>query len=70
MSSSLSGTLARGIVDGARQVCIFGEEYAEYADVYTICEISAHADQSELLAWLEHTGNPDKTIPGTHSVDC
>ncbi len=57
-----NGTLARRIVDGAKQVRIFGEEYAVNADVYTIGGFSAHADQAELLAWQQHTGNPDKTI--------
>jgi len=56
------GTLARRIIDGARRVSIFGEEIEVRAGVYTIGGFSAHADQSELLAWHAHTGNPKTTF--------
>jgi metallo-beta-lactamase family protein len=56
------GTLARRIVDGARQVNIFGDEYAVRAQIHTIGGFSAHAGQSELLAWHGHTGNPGMTF--------
>ncbi|HEU4616775.1 MAG TPA: MBL fold metallo-hydrolase, partial [Gammaproteobacteria bacterium] len=45
------GTPARKIIDGADAVSIFGEEIAVRASVHTINGFSAHADQSELLAW-------------------
>ena len=45
------GTLARRIIDGARAVEIFGEVVTVNARIYTINGFSAHADQSELLAW-------------------
>jgi metallo-beta-lactamase family protein len=45
------GTLAREIIDGARQVQLFGEEIPVRASVHTINGFSAHADQAELLAW-------------------
>jgi metallo-beta-lactamase family protein len=56
------GTLARKIVDGAKQVRIFGEEIPVRAKVHTINGFSAHADQAELLAWHEHIGTPKQTF--------
>jgi metallo-beta-lactamase family protein len=56
------GTLARNIIDGAKQVRIYGEEISVRANIYTIGGFSAHADQAELLAWHTHTGNPKTTF--------
>ena len=50
------GTLARQIIDGAKQVRIFGEEIPVKAKVYTIGGFSAHAGQKELLAWQKPSG--------------
>jgi metallo-beta-lactamase family protein len=49
------GTPARMIIDGAKQVKLFGEDVAVRARVYTIGGFSAHADQTGLLAWQRHT---------------
>jgi metallo-beta-lactamase family protein len=51
-----AGTLARRIIDGAKEVSIFGEEIPVHARIYTINGFSAHADQAELLAWHQQTG--------------
>ena len=52
------GATGRRIVDGAEKVRIFQEEIAVKAKVFTINGFSAHAGQSQLLAWLGHFQNP------------
>jgi metallo-beta-lactamase family protein len=47
------GTLARRIIDGVKDVDIFGENIPVRARIYTINGFSAHADEAELLAWQE-----------------
>lgn len=49
------GTLARQIIDGAKMVNVLGEQIPVRARIYTINGFSAHADQSELLAWHRQT---------------
>jgi metallo-beta-lactamase family protein len=56
------GTLARSIIDGAKQVRIYGEEIPVRARIYTIGGFSAHADQAELLAWYRQIGTPQTTF--------
>jgi metallo-beta-lactamase family protein len=51
-----TGTLARRIIDGAKQVRIYGEDVPVKARIYTINGFSAHADQAELLIWQKQTG--------------
>jgi metallo-beta-lactamase family protein len=51
-----AGTLARRIIDGAKQVEVLGEQIAVRARIYTISGFSGHADQGELIAWHKQTG--------------
>ncbi|MFC4638800.1 MBL fold metallo-hydrolase RNA specificity domain-containing protein [Deinococcus hohokamensis] len=52
--SSLGGR----IVAGAETVRLMGEEVAVRAQIHTIGGFSAHADQDDLLAFLDTTGRP------------
>ncbi|MFV0664106.1 MBL fold metallo-hydrolase RNA specificity domain-containing protein [Denitromonas sp.] len=47
-------TLGRILVDGARHISMFGEEYVVKARIETLGGFSAHADQSQLVDWLGH----------------
>ena len=56
------GTLARRIVDREKTVRIYHEDIPVRAKIFTIGGFSAHADQAELLAWHQQTGNPERTF--------
>lgn len=56
------GTLARRIIDGAKEVRIFGEGIPVRASIHTIGGFSAYADQAELLDWQGRTGRPQTTL--------
>lgn len=51
-------TLGRRIVDGEKQVPIFGELHKVRAHVDAIDSFSGHADHSELLDWFDRTTGP------------
>ncbi len=46
-------TLGRRLLDGVREVNIFGEPAIVRARVEKLNEMSGHADQNELLAWMK-----------------
>ncbi|HET7365165.1 MAG TPA: MBL fold metallo-hydrolase [Burkholderiales bacterium] len=53
-----AGTLGRRIVDRAPTVRLFGESYPVRAKVFTIGGLSAHADRTALLGWLDGFRRP------------
>ncbi|EQD62425.1 RNA-metabolising metallo-beta-lactamase [mine drainage metagenome] len=56
------GTPARQIIDGARQIRLFGDDIVVRAQIHTINGFSAHAGRSELLAWLRLCGQPRRVL--------
>jgi len=56
------GTLARIIIDGAKRVRLFGRDIPVRAQIHTINGFSAHADQTELLAWHTQLGRVPRTF--------
>ena len=57
------GTLGRILVDGAKRIKLFREEYTVKAQIETLGGFSAHAGQSELLEWIGHfTNNPQVVL--------
>jgi len=56
------GTLGRKIVDGAKNVKIFGEEYVVKARIETVGGLSAHAGQAELLSWVSNFQPQARTV--------
>lgn len=47
-----ANTLGRRLVDGAKKVKIFGDEFHVRAQIQVANGFSAHADRSELLGWV------------------
>ncbi|MGB5488481.1 MAG: MBL fold metallo-hydrolase, partial [Lysobacterales bacterium] len=57
------GTTGRALVDGARQIRLWGEEIRVAATIHTIGGLSAHADQKALKDWYANfEGRPPVTL--------
>lgn len=56
------GTLGRRIRDGQKDVKIFGESIHVNAEIYSIEGFSGHADQRDLLNWLDNFEKQPKAI--------
>jgi len=50
------GTLGRRLIDGAKEVTIHGERISVNADIINLQGFSSHADQNELLKWVNASG--------------
>jgi metallo-beta-lactamase family protein len=63
------GSLGRLLIDGAKQVNIFGEKVAVKAKIYTLGGFSAHAGQTDLLAWVDAVAASKPLMVLTHGED-
>jgi metallo-beta-lactamase family protein len=60
------GTLGRQLVDGAKEVSIFGERVAVKARIRTLNGFSAHAGQTELMKWFAPLAPSKPQVVLTH----
>ncbi len=63
------GTLGRQLLDGAKEVRLFGQTYPVRARIDKIDGFSAHADRDGLLAWLSDMGRPPRCVFATHGEE-
>ena len=57
------GTRGRQLLEGASEIKFFGKFYPVKAQIKSIESLSAHADQSELLDWMNEISNvPEKVF--------
>jgi metallo-beta-lactamase family protein len=63
------GTLGRRLVDGASSVNIFGEQIAVRAQIHKLGGFSAHAGQSDLLAWFNALAPARPKVVLTHGEE-
>jgi len=63
------GSLGRRLVDGEKFVSIFGEKIAVKAQVHTLGGFSAHAGQTDLLAWFDVVAPRKPRVALTHGED-
>lgn len=63
------GTPGRKIVDGAKSIRLFNEDIAIKAKVFTIGGFSAHADQKQLLGWIDKMAHPGMQVVLVHGEE-
>ncbi|MDY6917400.1 MAG: MBL fold metallo-hydrolase [Chloroflexota bacterium] len=65
-----AGTLGRQIVNGAKQVRIFGQKHRVRARIAQIHGFSAHADRDELMRWLASLNRSPRHLFVVHGEAC
>lgn len=63
------GTLGRLILDGLKNVKLFGEEIAVKAEIYNFRGLSAHADRQGLYNWIRAYETPLKKVFVVHGEE-
>lgn len=60
------GTVGRLLVDGIKEIRIYGISYHVHAEIKMVSSLSAHADYKEILQWLGYFEKPPKKVFLTH----
>ena len=63
------GTLGRALLEGAKDIKLFGEEIHVYADIVMLPGISGHADNEGLMRWASSFKEKPKRVFVTHGDD-
>ncbi len=63
------GTLGRSLVDGAKDVKIFGEAIEVHAEVCRLSGVSGHADNNGLMKWISTFEGTPKRVFVVHGED-
>jgi metallo-beta-lactamase family protein len=63
------GSLGRRLVDGEKEVKIFGEKIAVKATIHTLGGFSAHAGQTDLMRWFDVIAPSNPRVVLTHGED-
>lgn len=58
----VEGTRGFLLVNGAKQIRIYGDDVNVFANIVHMEELSAHADRDELICWLSKLSNKPKKI--------
>lgn len=61
-----AGSLGRRLVDGAKQLRMFGEQVDVHASIHTLGGFSAHADQKALMDWASGFQHPPRQTLVVH----
>lgn len=61
-----AGTRGRQLVDGARQIKMYGRYVPVHAEVVQVPDFSVHADADEIIGWLGRTPTPPRTVYVVH----
>lgn len=64
-----AGTLGRALVEGAREVKLFGEEIEVKAEIRVLAGVSGHADKDGLFTWISAFEQKPQQVFVVHGED-
>lgn len=64
-----NGTLGRAIIEGAREVKLFGEQIVVNAEIRQLTGMSGHADKNGLIEWINAFEDKPKKVFIVHGED-